>query len=228
MFNEKRALLLDMNSTFMFGEDRFSEHEDYLIYYREIGGELSKQDLNQTINSALEYLGRRYPDEEYREKFPTVEDAIKTVAKFELSAIEIENIIRTFSYHEHGHIPEEYVTTLFKLKERYTLAVVIDIWAPKERWLKTFDELNITSLFSASSFSSDHGLVKPSPKPFERVVEKLGLPKNQCLVIGDSVRRDLGGAKSAGIDCVLVGGASDPAALADFSNLLEFCHTVNS
>ena len=38
MFKGKEAILLDMNSTFMFGEDRFGEVEDYSEYYRSIGG----------------------------------------------------------------------------------------------------------------------------------------------------------------------------------------------
>lgn len=226
MFSEKRALLLDMNSTFMFGEDRFSESEDYSIFYKKTGGKLPKNLVNEIINNVLQYLGERYPDKKYREKFPTVEEAIKKVATNNLSSKEITNLINTFSYHEHGHIPVEYAKALFKLQKNYKLAVVIDIWAPKERWLKTFEKHRINNLFSASSFSSDHGMVKPSPKPFQLVVEELGIPKKQCLVIGDSVRRDLGGAKLAGIDCILVGGASDSTALASYSTLLEFCSKI--
>ena len=42
-----------------------------------------------------------------------------------------------------------------------------------------------------------------------------------AVVIGDSVRRDLGGATAAGIDCILVGGAQHSSALASVANLLE-------
>lgn len=37
MYMDKEVLLLDMNSTFMFGEDRFDEHEDFSIYYNNLG-----------------------------------------------------------------------------------------------------------------------------------------------------------------------------------------------
>lgn len=43
-------------------------------------------------------------------------------------------------------------------------------------------------------------------------------------MVGDSVRRDLGGAKAAGIDCVLVGGAEHPDARGCYENLIDFCH----
>ena len=65
-------------------------------------------------------------------------------------------------------------------------------------------------------------MVKPSPKPFEFVLSQLNLLKEECLVIGDSVRRGPGGAMGAGIDYILVGGASDPRASGCYPSLLEF------
>ena len=37
MISGKSALLLDMNSTFMFGEDRFGDTEDFSVRYFESG-----------------------------------------------------------------------------------------------------------------------------------------------------------------------------------------------
>ena len=71
-------------------------------------------------------------------------------------------------------------------------------------------------------------MVKPSPRPFEMVVSELGLPKENCLVIGDSVRRDLGGSQAASLDCVLVGEAKSDLAVGMYSNLLEFQEYVQS
>lgn len=223
MLTNKAALLLDMNGTFMFGEDRFSEAEDYSNYYWNIGGQLSKPVINGIIRDVYDYLDKRYPDERYRHCFPSVRDTINIVKEQNLTEREIERIVDTFSFHEHGHIPDEYVDALFRLSKNLSLSVVVDIWSPKQRWLKTFDDCGIRALFLASSFSSDHGMVKPSPKPFENVVHQLQLPKESCVVIGDSVRRDLGGAFAAGIDCILVGGAQDERAIGSFTNLLELC-----
>ncbi|WP_455207441.1 HAD family hydrolase [Kaarinaea lacus] len=226
MFNKKKALLLDMNSTFMFGEDRFGENEDFSTYYKKIGGSLRKNELNYIILSAYEYLDIRYPDEKYRHNFPSLMEAIEKSSEVEISKEEIVKIIDTFAYHELGYIPQEFIDILHKLKDRFILAVVIDIWSPKKPWLDTFKKAGISKLFSASSFSSDHGMVKPSPRPFELVVNQLNLPKEECLVVGDSVRRDLGGAVAAGIDCILVGGASDPRARACYPSLLEFSNEI--
>ena len=69
-------------------------------------------------------------------------------------------------------------------------------------------------------------MVKPSPKPFELVLSQLGMAKSEAMVVGDSPRRDLGGAKSAGIDCILVGGFEHPDAIMNFTNLLELCEVM--
>ena len=222
MFEEKDALLLDMNSTFMFGEDRFGQGEEFSDYYQSIGGELPGEIVNRVIRQSYAYLDEKYPDEKCRHSFPSLEFAIAANAYMEIPEHEKEKIVETFSFHEQGVISEIYVNALGRLEEKFKLALVVDIWAPKAMWVHTFKELGIWKLFSAHSFSSDHGMVKPSPKPFEMVVNELNLPKEKCLVIGDSIRRDLGGAQAAGIDCVLVGGAKSSMAVASFSSLLEF------
>jgi len=226
VFSEKKALLLDMNSTFMFGEDNFGDDEDFSRHYHEIGGILPKEEINNIIRSVYLCLEEKYPDEMYRHNFPSVECVIRDIPDQALNDDEISRIVDTFAFHEIGYIPVDYIEALHKLNQRYQLAVVIDIWAPKTAWLTLFEESGIAKLFTASSFSSDHGMVKPSPKPFELVVEKLDVRKDRVLVIGDSVRRDLGGALAAGLDCVLVGGAEHPQALGSYKNLLALCRDI--
>ncbi|MGV6817575.1 MAG: HAD family hydrolase [Thiotrichales bacterium] len=225
MFSDKKALLLDMNSTFMFDEDRFGPEQDYSIHYRSIGGTLACDDLNHLIHLALDYLGKRYPDAAFRHCFPSLKEAFSAVAKTEIPPSEVEKIIDTVAFHEHGHIPDPYKEVLFKLREHFKLSLIIDIWAPKDQWIETFKEKGLWELFSAASFSSGHGMVKPSPKPFERVVSQLRLRKADCLVVGDSIRQDLGGALNAGIDAVLVGENTDKRAIACYPSLLDF-HTA--
>lgn len=223
MFTGKKALLLDRNSTFMFGEDRFGDPEDFSVHYFKIGGTLPKCEINQIVRAVYQYLDARYPDEYYRHSFPSLERAIRAVVGEAMDIDEIEKIIETFAFHELGHIPKEYAKGLHKLRQRFALAAVIDIWSPKTMWLKEFERAGISNLFSAVSFSSDHGMVKPSPRPFEWILGRLGITKSEAIVVGDSPRRDLGGAKNAGIDCILVGGAEHPDALKSFGNLLELC-----
>lgn len=226
MSTGKRALLLDMNSTFMFGEDRFGDSEDFSVYYLKIGGTLQVGEINRIIRATYRYLEARYPDENYRNSFPSLERAILEVVGETLDRTEVETIIETFAFHELGYIPDEYSAALYELRQRFTLATVVDIWSPKKLWLKEFERASVSGLFSAASFSSDHGMVKPSPKPFELVLSQLGISASEAIMVGDSPRRDLGGAKSAGIDCILVGGATHPDALKCVDNLLQLCSAI--
>lgn len=210
----------------MFGEDRFGEFEDFSAYYFRIGGTLPQAEINSLVRAVYGYLDTRYPDENYRHRFPSLESAIREVGGEPMSRDEINKITETFAYHELGYIPDEYAAALHQLRQRFTLAAVIDIWSPKPAWLKEFERAGISGLFSATSFSSDHGMVKPSPRPFQFVLSQLGIASSDAIVVGDSPRRDLGGAKSAGIDCILVGGAEHPYALKSFNSLLELCNAI--
>ncbi len=187
---------------------------------------LSNYYLNQTIRSAYEYLNIRYPDETYRNNFPSVGKAIKEVSEIKINEVELKKIVNTFAFHELGQIPEDYVKVLHKLNDKFILGAVIDIWSPKGAWIKLFKELGIYNLFKSMSFSSDHGIVKPSPKPFQMVLQELGISNKEALVIGDSPRRDLGGARAADIDCILVGGKCHPEALSCYDDLLSFYYSL--
>jgi len=216
----KQALLLDMNSTFMFGEDRFGDVEDFSFVYRKLGGNLPDQQVNQLIRECYRYLDRRYPLLEYRENFPTLVETFQKVSDKFLSDTELGYLVETFASHERGYIPAKYIDALQALGNSYRLSLVIDIWAPKHLWVSYFHELNIFNWFEESSFSSDYGCVKPSPNGFLQVLRKMDLLPHEAIVIGDSVRRDLGGALEAGMDCALVGGAQSKEAIAVYPDLL--------
>ncbi len=226
MFSDKNTLLLDMNGTFMFGEDNFDSSQDFSKHYYDNDGTLEPDKINNIIRSVYTYLDSIYADIKFRHHFPSIKNVLKNMENVKLTDSEISKIIDTFAYHEMGFIPDEYIEVLHILREKYKLAVVIDIWAPKTAWLQLFEKLGIDKLFSASSFSSDHGMVKPSPKPFELVVENLAVQREHCLMIGDSIRRDLGGANAAGIDCVLVGGEKHPLAVGSSESLIELSHLL--
>ena len=78
----------------------------------------------------------------------------------------------------------------------------------------------------ATSFSSDCGMVKPSPHPFLKVLGEMQVNPQDAVMIGDSVRRDLGGATAAGMSCILVGGARHPSALESAASLIDVVDSV--
>ena len=74
-YNTKEALLLDMNGTFMFGEDRFDESVDFSVHHRANGGALPDAEINQIIRSVYRFLDQKYTDEKYQDNFPSIRNS---------------------------------------------------------------------------------------------------------------------------------------------------------
>ncbi len=53
--------------------------------------------------------------------------------------------------------------------------------------------------FAVIAVTGEHGVAKPEPRIFQIVLEQLGLPPDQVVHVGDSLRADVGGAQAAGI-----------------------------
>jgi FMN phosphatase YigB (HAD superfamily) len=218
----KKAIILDMNGTFMFGEDRFGEDQDYSIQCSALGGTLDSEIVNTVITDTYSYLDTLYTLETFRESFPSLNEVLLQRVPAFVSEEQTQLLLETFAWHELGSIPAAFAEAVRVLSGRFKLGAVIDIWAPKRLWEEEFSRAQIKNLFGAVSFSSDIGIVKPSPIPFLDVAGRLEVSPKETLVVGDSVRRDFGGAQKAGMDCVLVGCEYDQGAAGHYPNLLEF------
>jgi FMN phosphatase YigB (HAD superfamily) len=227
MIEKFNTILLDMNGTFMFGADRFGAGRDYSVIYRQLGGTIKPSQVNHLIQAAYDYLNLRYPDRQYRESFPGLREAFMSIEDCDpLSGRDLDLLMETFARHELGSVPPEYAVAISQLSKRFKIGLVIDIWAPKKLWIDKLYKCDILPVCESASFSSDCGIVKPSPRPFLKVLKEMRVNRQDAVVIGDSVRRDLGGAMAAGISCLLVGGAKHPSALGSVANLIDLVKLI--
>jgi len=60
-------------------------------------------------------------------------------------------------------------------------------------------QLQLQHLFDPVVAFEDTGERKPSPKPFQRAIEMLGIEPSQAIMVGDWPERDVVGAKGLGI-----------------------------
>jgi phosphoglycolate phosphatase-like HAD superfamily hydrolase len=58
-----------------------------------------------------------------------------------------------------------------------------DIWAPKTLWIEALDRCGVLGVCEAVSFSSDCGIVKPSPRPFLNVLTAMNVDRQDAVVI---------------------------------------------
>jgi putative hydrolase of the HAD superfamily len=68
-------------------------------------------------------------------------------------------------------------------------------------------------LFHAVAVSGEHDIGKPNPEIFHRLLAELGAPASAAVMVGNSLERDIQGARNAGIISVRlkVAGSEEPA-----------------
>ena len=59
--------------------------------------------------------------------------------------------------------------------------------------------------------SSQHGYVKPHPSIFEAALHLIGVDAADAVMVGDSVRQDVDGARQVGMRAILLARAGVPA-----------------
>ena len=103
-----------------------------------------------------------------------------------------------------GHIMPyaNVIPTLIELTKRgYKLGVISD--APSlQMWIRLCD-MGLEHFFDFVIAAEEEGELKPSPLPFRKAIELLKLKPEEILMIGDSIYKDIAGAKNIGMVSVL-------------------------
>jgi len=200
------AVLLDLNGTFMFGQDRFGRDEDYHSTYRGLGGQrLSSEELRAAIDACIRQLNRRYHDPASHDVFPSVAKVLEELPETSgRSAAERELVERVIAEHEVGRVPAEHAAALECLARTHRLALVSNVWSRKELYLEELRRSGTLDLFAALVFSSDGSSIKPSPVLFDRAIAAIGVTRSEAVVVGDSLPCDVAGASGAGLASVWI------------------------
>jgi putative hydrolase of the HAD superfamily len=116
-------------------------------------------------------------------------------------AVELAQFFERDRRMRHVAFPESR-QVLEELKKHYKLAMItngaIDIQRDK------IDGSNLADFFDPIIISGELGFGKPSPKLFTMALERLAVMPDQCVMIGDSLSRDIGGASAVGIRTIWV------------------------
>ena len=127
--------------------------------------------------------------------------------------------------------PNVHRTLNHLMKSGIRLAIVSD--APsREAWMRIY-YLNLHHMFDAVVTFDDSKERKPSPKPFNLVLEKLDLNKEEVVMIGDWPERDVVGANSLGIKTIFARygdtfGVKDSGANWDIDDISELVDIVEA
>jgi FMN phosphatase YigB (HAD superfamily) len=214
-----RVVLLDMNSTFMFGEDRLGPGEDFGATYRAAGGRaLTDAAVADAVRACVAHMGRLYDDPAHADDFPGVLEVLGALpASVALPAAERVLLAEVVARHELGRVPATHADAVRALACAHRLGLVANIWAPKDLWLAELARAGLADVFAVRVFSSDSRRMKPSPALFAEALRGCGVhgpgPHPDVVCIGDSLRCDVGGARAAGLRTIWINptGTAAPA-----------------
>jgi putative hydrolase of the HAD superfamily len=88
--------------------------------------------------------------------------------------------------------------------------VKIGLISNTHRCLTSFQtHFELNGLINAAISSSDHGYMKPHPSIFEKALDLLKVKPRDAVMVGDSIRQDIDGARRIGMRAVLVKRSND-------------------
>ena len=93
--------------------------------------------------------------------------------------------------------------TLKKLKkEGYKIALLSKTESVQQKSLEK--KIKLTNYFDFLGYSFEIGAVKPDKKMFQTVLSHFNILPSEAIMVGDSIRSDIGGAQSVGIHNCLI------------------------
>jgi len=117
----------------------------------------------------------------------------------------IPQLVQVYREHNPQIAPYPEVPGLLqRLRRRYCLGLVTDGYLEVQK--KKLASLGITSFFDALVFSGEwgHEAWKPSPRPFEVILERLNVTGPEAVYVADNPTKDFIGARQAGMWTVRV------------------------
>jgi HAD superfamily hydrolase (TIGR02253 family) len=103
-------------------------------------------------------------------------------------------------YHLHAYPGAK--ETLKQLKERDLKLAVVSDGMRLKAWMR-LNEAGIDPYFDTVVTFEDTCKKKPSPEPFSKAIDELGVLAGECVFVGDWPERDIAGAKALGMTTVL-------------------------
>ena len=161
------------------------------------------------INHIFEKMLAIARNESFYESFPTVKEFLHSDKEFSACTQDEKNIFETvFALLESGVIPDKYINIIQKLSKCFKIGVISNIWSESSYFRNYYKRYGIMDCFSTTVFSSDYGIIKPSVKLFDIALSFFNIKKEKIAYAGNNYKRDVVGAKNAGLTSILIDNGS--------------------
>ncbi len=116
-------------------------------------------------------------------------------------SVALAGIYRVLSMEKFMLFPDT-IPALRRLHDHFKLGVVSD--AQRAYFRTELTAAKLAPLVDVTVASGEYGFRKPDPRLFSIALERLGVPPDVAVYVGDSVERDICGARAAGMWAVLL------------------------
>lgn len=201
-----KGLLFDLNGTVI--DIYTSESDDqiyrtvsnFLDYYRiKIPPQILKEEYFSILRQQKKESSEAFPEFDVIKLFSEVIKKYSSEESLSVDPATIATIFRAAGRYKlepyDGVVP-----TLQKLSEEYPMGAVSDgqaIWA-----LPELHSTGLDKFFQFTVVSSDYGFRKPERKMYELALQKLNLPPEEVIFVGNDMYRDVFGAHEMGMKTV--------------------------
>jgi len=103
---------------------------------------------------------------------------------------------------QHHRLYQDALPVLESIRGRFKLGLVTNGLSCLQR--EKIQGVRIAPYFEAIAISGDLGIGKPQPAIFHAVLNPLGVRPDQALMVGNSIKADIGGAQAIGMKAILV------------------------
>lgn len=191
---EIQAVLFDFDDTL---QDREAAYRSYCAaFLAEFFSTLSEEEKARRIDEMESHIEGGYRKRE--DYFP---EMIALWGWAEHPPLDF--LCRHFNEHygEHVALFPDAIPTIERLKAQgYLLGIVSN--GPSVLQNKKLDTAGIRGLFDVVAVSGDYGIHKPDRRLFDLAAQKLGVPNESCVFVGDHPVNDIKGALGADMQAV--------------------------
>jgi putative hydrolase of the HAD superfamily len=203
----KKALIFDLYGTLIdiitdeFDPWVYSVLSQYLSYHAvKIKPDELKEAYFKGIERHFQQSSEEYPEVDVYKIFQEIMQSYGNTRYSKAIVIDTAILFRSLTRKHFGLFPS-LIDTLARLSENYNMAIISDA-----QWVFAEPEIEMLGLdrfFKLRILSSCLGFKKPDVRLFDLAMEKLKVRPEESVYIGDTLHRDLVGAKGAGMKCIL-------------------------
>ena len=198
-----KALLFDFGGT--LDSDGLTWKDRFFSIYREAGIDVPQDRFDRAFYDADDHLAARH--------------RLEGLTLPQTVSLQVEDVLTRLDCAKEGvgaRISDRFVDdcrgyfernrpVLTRLKRRYRLGIVSNFYGNLPGILSTE---GLSDLFGVVADSTLLGHAKPAPEIFLFAAGKLGAEPGECLMVGDSIPRDMKGAEGLGMSHALLTSAN--------------------